>query len=89
MLASAWEGSHWLLGTPPPPQTVLRWASFSGSEKVTLENMLVYYYTQKSKINHMRCLWNCREKDGTTFLDLSAFFSISTSSPLKAIESFS
>lgn len=89
LLASACEGSHWLLATPPPPQTVLRWASFSGSEKVTLENMLVYYYTQKSKINHRRCLWNCWEKDGTTFLILSASFLISPSSPSKPIESFS
>lgn len=78
LLASACECSHWLLCTPPPPQTVLRWTSFLGSEKVTLENILVYYYIQRSKINHTRYLWNCREKDGTSsclpFLD---FYSVS------------
>lgn len=62
LLGLCWECSYWLLCTAPPPQTVLRWASFLGSAKVTLENTLVYDYTQKSKINHLRCLWNCQEK---------------------------
>lgn len=63
-----------------PLRTVLSWASLLGSEKVTLENILVYYYTQKRKINHTRCLWNCQGEDDTTFLILSAFFLIATSS---------
>lgn len=57
----------------PPLQTVLSWTSLLGSEKVTLKNILVYYYTQRSKINHTRYLWNCQREDGTTFLILSAF----------------
>lgn len=40
----------------PPPPRMLSWASLLGSEKVTLENILVYYYPQRSKINHLSCL---------------------------------
>lgn len=74
----------WVFSLAPlhhPLQTVLSWANLFGSEKVTLENILVYYYTWKSKINHMRCLWNCQGEDGTTFLILSAFLLSPTSSP--------
>lgn len=39
----------------PPSQTMLSWASLREWKKVTHENILVYYYTKKSKINHKRC----------------------------------
>lgn len=81
LLAFAFECSHWLLCTTPSRQCWVE--QVLGSEKVTLENILVYYYTEKSKINHTRCVWNCQGEDGSAFLILSLFFFflIPTSSP--------
>lgn len=62
---------------PLHPQTVLSWASLLGNEKVTLENILVYYYTQRSKINHARCMWNHQQEEVTSLLILSTFLFIS------------
>lgn len=87
LLASAFECSHWLLCTTPSRQCWVE--QVLGSEKVTLENILVYYYTEKSKINHTRCVWNCQGKDGSAFLILSLFFDSYAISIFKAVEAFS
>ena len=89
LLASAFECSHWLLCTTPSRQYWVEQVSWE-SEKVTLENILVYYYTQKSKINHTRCIWNSWGEGGSAFLILSVFFfNYYLISTFKAVESFS